>query len=87
MGTEAIFAVLIKVVCGGAPEEAVIAALVRAAVVLLTHEGERKLTELALCIAEFHLHHCSEIRIRSTLDFRYLNIKSVLHWWGFKDKQ
>lgn len=58
MGTEAIFAVFIKVVGCRAPQEAVVPALRRAAVVLGAHEQEGEFTELAISIAELHLHHC-----------------------------
>lgn len=60
MGTEAIFAVFVEVVRGGAPQEAVVAALRRAAVVLGAHEQERELAELPVGVAVFHLHHCEE---------------------------
>lgn len=58
VGTEAIFAVFIEVVGGGAPQEAVVAALRRAAVVLGAHEQEREPAELSVGVAVFHLHHC-----------------------------
>lgn len=58
MGTEAIFAVFIEVVGGGAPQEAVVAALRRAAVVLGAHEQERELAEFSVGVAVFNLHHC-----------------------------
>lgn len=58
MGAEAIFAVFIEVVTGGAPQEAVVAALRRAAVILSAHEQEGELAELSVGVAIFHLHHC-----------------------------
>ena len=64
MGTEAVFGIVVKIVGGGAPQEAVITALRRAGVVLFTLEEERELAELPVCVAELHLHHCQEIRIR-----------------------
>lgn len=56
--TEAVFAVFIKVVTGWAPQEAIIAALRCAAVVLGAHEQEGEFTELAVSVAKLHLHHC-----------------------------
>lgn len=56
--TESVFAVFIKVVGGGAPQEAVVAALRRAAVVFSTHEREGEFTKLPISVAVFHLHHC-----------------------------
>lgn len=58
MRTEAIFAIVVKVVTGGAPQEAVVTALRCAAVVLGTLEQEGEFAELSIRIAEFHLHHC-----------------------------
>lgn len=58
MGAEAIFAVFIEVVTSGAPQEAVVAALRRAAVILGAHEQEGELAELSVGVAIFHLHHC-----------------------------
>ena len=63
MGTEAIFGVVVEVVGGGAPQEAIVPALWRAGVVLFTLEQERELAELPVCVAELDLHHCQEIRI------------------------
>lgn len=60
MGTETVFAVVVKVVCGGAPEESIITALIGTAVVLLPHKHEGELTELPLCITKLHLHNCGE---------------------------
>lgn len=60
MRAEAVFAVLIKVVSGGAPQEAVVAALGRTAVVLGAHEQEREFTELPIGIAKLGFHHCEE---------------------------
>lgn len=57
MRAESVFAIIIKVVSGGAPQEAVIAALRCAAVVLRAHEQEREFTELPISIAKLHLHH------------------------------
>lgn len=56
--TEAIFAVFVEVGGGGAPQEAVVAALRRAAVVLGAHEQEGEFAKLALVVAKLHLHHC-----------------------------
>lgn len=56
--TEAIFAVFVKVGGGGAPEEAVVTALRRAAVVLGAHEQEGEFAKLALVVAKLHFHHC-----------------------------
>lgn len=56
--TEAIFAIFVKVGGGGAPQEAVVAALGRAAVVLGAHEQEGEFAKLALVVAKLHLHHC-----------------------------
>lgn len=58
VGTEAIFAVFVEVVRGGAPQEAVVAALRGAAVVLGAHEQEGELAEFSVGVAVFHLHHC-----------------------------
>lgn len=58
MRTESIFAVFIKVVSGGAPQEAVFTALGRTAVVLSAHEQKGEFTELPVSIAKLHLHHC-----------------------------
>lgn len=60
MGAEAIFAILIKVVSGGAPQEAIVTALRCTAVVLSAHEQEGEFTELSISIAELRLHHCRE---------------------------
>ena len=57
MRAESIFAFLIEVVSGWAPQEAVVTALRRAAVVLGAHEQEGESTELSISIAELHLHH------------------------------
>lgn len=59
MRTEAIFAIVIKVVSCGAPKEAVITALRSTAVVLSAHEQEGEFTELSISIAVFRLHHCT----------------------------
>lgn len=58
VGTKAIFAVFVEVVGGGAPQEAVIATLRRATVVLGAHEQEGELAEFSIGVAVFHLHHC-----------------------------
>lgn len=58
VGAEAIFAIFIEVVTGGAPQEAVVAALRRAAVILGAHEQEGELAELSVGVAVFRLHHC-----------------------------
>lgn len=60
MGTEAIFAIFIKVVRGGAPQEAIVTALRCTAVVLSAHEKEGESTELSISIAELCLHHCQD---------------------------
>ena len=57
MGAEAILAVLVKVVRGGAPEEAIGAACVRAAGILLPVEQERELAILAVSIPILHTDH------------------------------
>lgn len=58
MRAESIFAVVIKVVSGGAPQEAVITTLRRTAVVFSAHEQEWEFTELSISVAKLHLHHC-----------------------------
>lgn len=57
MGAETIFAILVEVVGGGAPEEAVAAARVRAAGVLLAVEQERELAELPVGVPVLHTDH------------------------------
>lgn len=57
MGAEAIFAILVEVVGGRTPEEAVAAARVGAAGVLLAVEQERELTELPVSIPVLHTDH------------------------------
>lgn len=56
--TEAVFAVFVEVGGGGAPQEAVVTALRRAAVVLGAHEVEGEFAKLALIVAKLHLDHC-----------------------------
>lgn len=58
MRAESIFAIVIKVVSSGAPEEAIVTALGCTAVVLSAHEQEGEFTELPISIAKLHLHHC-----------------------------
>lgn len=57
MGAEAILAVLVKVVGGGAPEEAIAAARVCAARVLLPVEQEGELAILPISIPVLHTDH------------------------------
>lgn len=57
VGAEAIFAVLVEVVGGRAPEEAVAAARVGAAGVLLAVEQERELAELPVSVPVLHADH------------------------------
>lgn len=57
MGAEAIFAILFKVVGGGAPEEAVAAARVRAAGVFLAVEQEGELAVLPVGVPVLHADH------------------------------
>lgn len=57
VGAEAVFAVLVEVVGGGTPEEAVAAARVGAGVVLLATEQEGELAELAVGIPVLHTDH------------------------------
>lgn len=57
MGAEAILAVLVKVVRGGAPEEAIGAACVCAAGILLPAEQEGELAILAVSIPVLHTDH------------------------------
>ena len=57
VGAEAVFAVLVEVVGCGAPQEAVAAARVGAAGVLLAVEHEGELTELPVGIPELHTDH------------------------------
>lgn len=57
MGAEAVFAVLVEVVGGGTPEEAVAAARVGAAGVLLAAEQEGELAELPIGIPVLHTDH------------------------------
>lgn len=58
MGTEAIFAVLLKVVRGGTPEEAVTPASVCAAAVFPTVKQEGELAVLAISIPVLYSDHC-----------------------------
>lgn len=58
MGAEAVFAILFKVVGGGAPEEAVTAASVCAAGVLSAIEQEGELAVLSVGIPILHTDHC-----------------------------
>lgn len=58
MGAETIFAVFVEVVGRRAPQEAVVAALRCAAVVLSALEQEGEFTELPISVAVLHLHHC-----------------------------
>lgn len=58
MGAEAILAILLKVVCGGAPEEAIAAASVCAATVFPTVKQERELAVLAISVPILHADHC-----------------------------
>lgn len=58
MRAESIFPIFIKVVSSGAPQEAVISALRRAAVVLSAHKQEGEFTELSISIAKLCFHHC-----------------------------
>jgi len=60
VGAESVFAVVVEVVGGGAPQEAVVAAVRRAAFVLGAHEQEGELTELPVGVAKLHLHHWDE---------------------------
>lgn len=57
VGAEAVFAILFKVIGGGAPEEAVAAACVRAAVVFLAVEEEGELAELPVGVPVLHTDH------------------------------
>lgn len=57
MGAEAILAVLVKVVRGGAPEEAIAAAYVCAAGVLLAVEPEGELAIFPVSIPVLHTDH------------------------------
>lgn len=57
MGAEAVLAVLVEVVSGGTPEEAVAAARVRAAGVLLAVEQERELAVLPVGVPILHADH------------------------------
>lgn len=58
MGTEAILAILLKVVCGGAPEEAIAAASVCAAAVFPTVKQEGELAVLAVSVPILYTDHC-----------------------------
>lgn len=58
MRAEAIFALFIEVVGGGAPQESVISTLRCTAVVLGPHEQEGEFAELSISIAKLHFHHC-----------------------------
>lgn len=58
MWAKSIFPIFIKVVSGGAPQEAVISALSCAAVVLSAHKQEGEFTELSISIAKLRFHHC-----------------------------
>lgn len=57
MGAKAVFPILVEVVGGGAPEEAVVTTLGCAACILLAHEEEGKLAELTISISKLHLHN------------------------------
>lgn len=57
MGAEAIFAILFKVVGGGAPEEAIAAARVRAAGVFLAVEQEGELAVLPVGVPVLDADH------------------------------
>lgn len=57
MGAEAILAVLVKVVCGGTPEETIAAACVCAAGVLLAVEQEGELAIFPVSIPVLHTDH------------------------------
>lgn len=61
MGAEAIFAIFVEVVRGGAPQESVVTALRCTALVFGAHEQEREFTELPISVAELYLHHCGKI--------------------------
>lgn len=67
MRAESVFAVFIKVVGGGAPQEAVVTALGRTAVVLSAHEQEGEPAKLPVSITELCLHHCERRRIMPKL--------------------
>lgn len=58
MRAESVFAIFIKVVSCGAPQEAVVTTLGCAAVILSAHEQEGEFAELSIRIAKFHFHHC-----------------------------
>jgi len=58
MRAETVVAIFIKVVRGRAPQEAIIAALRRTAVVLGAHEQEGEFTELSISISKLRLHNC-----------------------------
>lgn len=58
MGAEAILAILLKVVCGGAPEEAIAAASVCAAAVFPTVKQEGEFAVLAVSIPILYSDHC-----------------------------
>lgn len=57
MGAEAVLAILVEVVGGGTPEEAIAAARVGAAVILLAVEGEGELAILPVGVSILHTHH------------------------------
>lgn len=57
MWTESVLPIFLEVVGCGAPEESVVASLRGTACVLLTHEEEGELTELALRVPKLNLHH------------------------------
>ena len=67
VGAETIFAVVVKVVCGGAPQEAVVTTLRGTAVVLRPHKEEGEFTELSVGIPKLHLHHFGTKKVRSTM--------------------
>lgn len=58
MRTESIFAIIIKVVSGGAPQEAVVTTLRCTAVVFGALEQEGEFAELSVGVAKLNLHHC-----------------------------
>lgn len=70
MGTEAIFAICIKVFCCGTPEEPVAASCVCAAVVFLTIEPEGKLAVFSICVSILHSNHCKENRCNGEISHR-----------------
>lgn len=58
MGAEAILAILLKVVCSGAPEEAITATSVCTAAVFPTVEQEGELAVLAISVPILYADHC-----------------------------